>query len=496
MKKSLIIVFILALFVSETFAKYSGGTGELNNPYRIATAEDLSHIWTSDWDKNFVAVNDINMVAYTGSQHNIIGSESDPFTGVFDGNGFTISNFTYSSTEDYIGLFGSIGSDGTVKNIAMEDVNIDAGFTTGRWVIGAIAGENKGQIINCCVNGSVIGKEWVGGLVGHNDDTGLIFGSCFKGTLAGYEGPGGISEINVGTIRNCYVDATVWGEDSPGALVDYNGGIIENCYTKGYCYSPSSGASGLVGSNYGAINKCYSMARTEGFGDYVAGLISYNGTDGIVSNSYTTGSVEGHSGSLWSVGGLIAYNKGVVQYCYSVADVNGDTSLLGGLVGRTKGGSYTSCFWDVNVNPDVNGIGNGSDPNVIGLPTTEMMKENTFTDAGWDFSTPVWTIQEGVDYPRLWWKIPVEPVDLIIVLGENIDTLNLQKGIANNLKVKLNTALSLLEDENEHNDVAAFKSLQSFLNAVNAQNGKGISEEDAEYFIAAVQQIIDILDEE
>jgi hypothetical protein len=68
------------------------------------------------------------------------------------------------------------------------------------------------------------------------------------------------------------------------------------------------------------------------------------------------------------------------------------------LVGDDFSGSYISCFWDSDINPDVNGIGNTTDPNVTGKPTSEMQKESTFTN--WDF-VEIWNIGENQTYPYL-----------------------------------------------------------------------------------------------
>ena len=52
------------------------------------------------------------------------------------------------------------------------------------------------------------------------------------------------------------------------------------------------------------------------------------------------------------------------------------------------------------------------------MPTAEMQMQITFTDAGWDFNTPVWTIDESVDYPRLWWEfVPVLHAEPDVTLG-------------------------------------------------------------------------------
>ena len=81
------------------------------------------------------------------------------------------------------------------------------------------------------------------------------------------------------------------------------------------------------------------------------------------------------------------------------------------MVGYDIGGSYTKCFWDSDVNPGLNGIGNLTDPNVIGETTENMQTLSTFTSAGWDFvgetdngSDDIWKMCYDPDYPHLWWE--------------------------------------------------------------------------------------------
>jgi len=86
----------------------------------------------------------------------------------------------------------------------------------------------------------------------------------------------------------------------------------------------------------------------------------------------------------------------------------------GGLVGyHYPGGSYIKSFWDSDVNPYMYGIGNTTDPNVIGETTANMQTESTFTDAGWDFvgevingPNDIWDICEGTNYSKFVWQIP------------------------------------------------------------------------------------------
>jgi hypothetical protein len=121
----------------------------------------------NDWDKHFILVNDVNLAQYTGTQFNIIGIDpylGTPFTGVFDGNDHKIWNFTWSSTgRNDIGLFGNLGSGGHIKNLGMENVDVNA---VNGWHVGGLVGTNSGTIRDCYAVATVDGEGCVGGLVG------------------------------------------------------------------------------------------------------------------------------------------------------------------------------------------------------------------------------------------------------------------------------------------------------------------------------------------
>jgi hypothetical protein len=103
---TILLTIIICLFSFPAYAKYGGGTGEPNNPYLIYTAEQLNTIGLNqeDADKHFKLMANIDLSAYEGDTFNRIGFYDPPelapdwhppFTGVFDGNNHTISNFTY-----------------------------------------------------------------------------------------------------------------------------------------------------------------------------------------------------------------------------------------------------------------------------------------------------------------------------------------------------------------------------------------------------------------
>lgn len=109
-------------------------------------------------------------------------------------------------------------------------------------------------------------------------------------------------------------------------------------------------------------------------------------------------------------------------------------------------------------------------------------------DGGW--------IPDSQDYVLVKYKQIyelAEPVFLLEFLAQDIINLGLQQGIENSFLARLDTAIQLLEDNNENNDVAAINLLRAFINAVEAQRGKKISQADADTLIAAAQEIISLL---
>ena len=334
--------------------KYGGGSGTAEDPYLIYTAEELNFIglFVCELDKHFLLCADIDLSGFTGTSFNIIGIDWDnPFTGVFDGNGHTISNFTYDSNDrDYIGLFGYIQHpNAEIKNLGLIDPNVDAG--TGNYVGSLVGLLINGTVTNCYIEGgSVVGLYIVGGLVGGN---------------------------YYGTITNCYSESTISGDRGVGGLVgDNEEGTISNCYASG-----SASGNGAVG-----------------------GLVGRN-DHGIISNSYSTGDVSGVS----DVGGLVGYcSHGMIANCYATGSVTG-YDPIGGLVGWSGSGSAINSFWDIQTSGQTTSAGG------TGLPTTEMQMQVTFMDAGWDFvgeringSEDIWMMTcEGMSYPKLSWWQPV-----------------------------------------------------------------------------------------
>lgn len=86
-----------------------------------------------------------------------------------------------------------------------------------------------------------------------------------------------------------------------------------------------------------------------------------------------------------------------------------------------------------------------------------------------------------------------DPIEMINDLIDLVESFNLQQGINNSLDTKLNAALNALDDLNENNDQAAINSLQSYINAVEAQRGNQITNEQADILVAEAEEVIAVL---
>ncbi|GAF71881.1 unnamed protein product, partial [marine sediment metagenome] len=285
------------------------------------------------------------------------------------------------------------------------------GSVSGRVYVGCLVGENGGTITNCYSTASVKGDLWVGGLVGVNRGT---ITNCYStSSVTGYGterwkgGVGGLVGRNYrGTITNCYATGSVLGVDDVGGLAGFGDGTIGNCYATGNV-SGNGNIGGLVGAHNGdTITNCYSSGDVSG-DERVGGLVGRN--HGTITNCYSIGSVTG----TMYVGGLVGrqYEEGTITNCYSVGSVTGRNNV-GWLVGALNEGTINNSFWDIETSGGTYSAGG------TGKTTAEMQMESTFTDAGWDFvgesvngTDDIWSICEGVDYPKLAWQFVIGDFD-------------------------------------------------------------------------------------
>ena len=267
-----------------TISSWADGGGE------SGAAEDLGYIYDSN-TKTYTVYNanglmniaelvnggksDINItldtdIDLTGKDWTPIGTDYDnSYKGTFDGGGHTITGLTFTTNDEYAGLFGWLNRAGTVKNVVMEGVQITSNQIYGG-SIGGVVGYSWGTIENCSVSGSVSGTVYVGGVVGVQIG-GSITGCSSSATVKGTVDVGGVAgqTNSSATLTACYATGNVTLEIAPkkniagGGLVGMNAGSsLLACYATGNVTSTGSSTGkvhigGFLGNNYTTVTAGY-----------------------------------------------------------------------------------------------------------------------------------------------------------------------------------------------------------------------------------------------
>lgn len=276
--KKLITFLNLAAFISTGVlyaGTYSGGNGDVSNPYQIATLDDLIELSATpaDHGAHFIQTLDIDAAASSslnnGDGFAPIGKIGVPlFFGNYNGNGKIISNLTINRpSEDNIGLFGYVNG-ATISDIHLKEASI-----TGNNYVGSIVGNlwNGANVRQSSVtDGSVTGKQRVGGIIGN------IAAEAANASTT--------------MIHKSYSTASVNGNDFVGGLAGYSTGRIEKCYAmSATVIATGGGIGGLVGQIDGAatISECYAAGGT------VTGAPGYSGgAIGFASAGIPTSNIE------------------------------------------------------------------------------------------------------------------------------------------------------------------------------------------------------------
>lgn len=287
------------------------------NIYRVSDAEGfrkwVDYVNAGNWSTGCVLECDIDLSAVTRGESNWtpIGTDEDnPFDGIFDGNNHTITGLKLNlSSEGCLGFFGYIGKYGTVKNLILEDVEIDGGSYAG-----ALAGYNLGNIISCSASGNIQGvsdvhSSAVGGLIGSN--SGNITACHFHGTVEGSVNAAGVTGINEGIVTACYAEGTV-----------------ESAYTGG----------GVTGwTNYNLIS-CYFCGTVTGkrqSGGVVGYKSDFSSTGSNIISSYWSGNADkgiggGTSGGVTKVEGSVTWETATISMNEALEDKNSEWRYVQG----------------------------------------------------------------------------------------------------------------------------------------------------------------------
>lgn len=366
-----------------TFLRATGGDGSVATPYEIADLYGLQGIAsTSLLSQNFALVANINAAGTSnwnsGAGFASIGSSGTSFTGSFEGRGHSITGLVVNRPTLSAGLFGTIGSNGSVSDLSV------AGIVTGLNA-GILAGANAGTVSGIATSGTVNNTGAatsgdMGGLVGQN--TGTISNSASSASVSASS----ISGSNVGGLA---------GSNSSSGTISgsYASGSVTNAGATG------GSAGGLAGSSAGSISNAFATgAVTSGY--YSGGLVGLN-NGGTVSNTYATGSVSGEY-----AGGLVGRSSGTITNTYATGSASGN-QYSGGLVGyNDTSGAISGSFWNTTTSGNSIGVGAGLMSGTVGMTTSQLSNLSAFTSAGWSIdgaggTASVWRIYEGYTAPLL-----------------------------------------------------------------------------------------------
>ncbi len=346
----------------------------------------------------------------------------DPFTGQLDGKNHKITDLYIDKPDEQIllgfiayssvALLGLVNTSKEIKNVGMVDGDITGGSSAG-----FINGLQNGAVTNCYFTGNVEGRASAAGFVIRNEN---------------------------GVISNCYATGSIVGDVfGASGFVDRNDGVVSTCWSSGDVTSTQGSAAGFCGDNYGSIGGCSTACTVSApntFWHDAGGFCVYN--DGEITKCYATGNVSGYSAGGFSgysnlesecyatgdvlgvheaagysvsgglliincyargnatatepavgeAGGFIVYNYEAIGKCYSTGLVTAD--VVGGFCVENYG-TIEDSFWDTDTSGTV--VSDGG----TGKTTAQMKTRATFTDAGWDFTTPIWYINPTINdgYP-------------------------------------------------------------------------------------------------
>ena len=233
---------------------------------------------SNDLDGTYVLMNDIPCYGIPLSSIGI--GPNQAFSGVFDGQGYTISDFKIS-TSQYMGLFGY--NTGTIRNLNVDDLVIDSSAASGTsdTYIGGIVGYNAGTVESCSVSGNIGVNMNVGiragliagmntGIIKNVITTGNVSVSANRGGDGHYVTAGGIVGTNSGTIQYAFTNSTV-----------YSVNHSQNFYARS-----RHGLVCGVNESKGKIEGCIVLGSYSGGNQFAYGNDIANVNDGSFSNCY------------------------------------------------------------------------------------------------------------------------------------------------------------------------------------------------------------------
>ena len=333
----LLALLLIIIPVMDVMAEETGNTEE-SEKEEIITIEDANETLESydedgDWQVIHInSVNDFKLFARncwldTWSQDKKVYLECDldlsdsgfvsipTFGGYFEGQGYTISGLEIRDSVSYTGLFCYTQKTAVIANLKVKGTVRPSGK---QLVVGGIAGDNGGIIVNCSFNGIIEGNDYVGGIAGFNETSGILLDCIVDGRVTGAHYAGGIVGENRGNIAGCTneADVNIYSSDKAKTIEDIN---IEQ-YTMGFA---DIGDDGEKNDKQESINN-----NTIDSGG-IAGL-----STGIIQFCVNNGKI-GYEHIGYNIGGIVGRQSGYVYACENTGTVYGRKDV-GGIAGQTE----------------------------------------------------------------------------------------------------------------------------------------------------------------
>lgn len=377
----------------------------------IFTASDLKNI---SMKSNYILANDIDL---NGEEWTPLGTYISPYKGIFNGNGYIISNFKITLPYRYVGLFGY--NKGTIKNLGIENFEINISDNIEMDVGGLVGFDYYGTISNCFANGNITVSSL-------QTAAGILIGNTVSSTITSCHSSGNINITcstynNVGglvgwcgavNMSKCYSTATVYsvadssseeraaasaggliGGASGIAAINNPGGTITDCYATGNVTavakatvaSTSAEAGGFIGSSGGVITNCYATGNV-----YVDTCDTKNINGGGIYANATAGGFAGGADKLVN--------------CFATGDVSAKSVGWSNVAGLVNDGMYNgesiNCYRNSSQKVEYKADEFGSvKTHGTSKALSNMLTEDFYKEIlGW--SLDVWIIDDG-NYPTL-----------------------------------------------------------------------------------------------
>ncbi|TVR17470.1 MAG: hypothetical protein EA391_04710 [Balneolaceae bacterium] len=410
-----------------------GGDGSEANPYLVYSIADLVAIGLEEnLDKHYIQMGDIDasgsIELQNGSGFQPIGTREQPFTGSFNGNGYTIFGlFVHNqrSSNNATGFFGYM-KNGLIEEVIIDNRSPSWLSKTEKNFSGQVGKISKEPIFS---QADLTSTRGVGAFIGFNDG-GTIRNSVYMGTAGGHihQAMGGFAGVNTGVIENSHFNGNLSSGSVAGFVVINTGSIDQS--------SANGSASGMTGwgfvlTNYGQITNSFADIGVSGTNG-AAGFVGYH-EGGVITSSYASGIIS----SSIDISGFALNNNAEINNVHSVMDLdvvdfsasrriagvalsnkhNGriENSYFAGSVEITGSsdfskaaiienqGTMDNVYWDKERSGLNNTVAVGSPDGATGLTTTQMTGPAAEQNMpGFDWVNLWRTTPDG--YPVLRWE--------------------------------------------------------------------------------------------